>query len=146
MGSNAEKVVIENTATIEMLKEIIDHAEKQPGVVNMADPEFRMAVGEETYFLWIDEKSGTIMNTKDANTIYSLPASSVNQINELISSNYMNIREMAWNFLKEKGWNDRAKKEWKSATVTKVIVNEEYELLDESYDGKEVFSVSFKDK
>jgi hypothetical protein len=144
--SNSETLVIEDRETIEIIKEAVDNAEKQPGIVNMADPEFRIAMGEETYFLWIDEKSGTIMDTEDTHTIYSLSFSSVNQINEIISYNYLNIREIAWNFLKKQGWNESAKEEWKSATVTKVIVNEDYELLDKSYDGKEVLSVSIKDK
>ncbi|MFD1738694.1 hypothetical protein ACFSCX_19425 [Bacillus salitolerans] len=144
--SNSETLVINATETIEMINEAIENAEKQLGIINMADPEFKIEIGEETYFLWIDEKSGTIMNIEDTHTIYSLSVSSVNQINEIISYNYLNIRETAWNFLKEKGWSDSAKGEWKSATVTKIIVSEEYELLDKSYDGKEVFSVQFEDK
>ena len=144
--SNSEILVIEDRETIKIIKEAVDNAEKQPGIVNMADPEFRIAIGEETYFLWIDEKFGTIMYTEDTHTIYSLSFSSVNQINEIISYNYLNIREIAWNFLKEQGWNESAEEEWKSATVTKIIVNGDYELLDKSYDGKEVLSVSFKDK
>lgn len=63
-----------------------------------------------------------------------------------VEENYFKIRELAWNFLKERGWHSRAKEDWESSTVTKIIVNEKYELLDKSYEGKEVFSVSFKDK
>ncbi|MCM3576480.1 hypothetical protein M3172_25380 [Mesobacillus subterraneus] len=144
--SNSETLVIEDRETIELIKEAIDNAEKQPGIVNMADPEYRIVIGEETYFLWIDEKSGTIMYAEDTHTIYSLSLRSVNRINEVITYNYLNIREIAWNFLKEKGWNKSAKEEWNSATVNKIIVNEDYELLDKSYDGKEVLSISFNDK
>lgn len=146
MESNSETLVIEDTETINMIKEAVSNSEKQPGIVDMADPEFKIKIGEETYFLWVDEKSGTIMNTKDTHTIYSLSVSSIKQINNIISSNYSKIKEIAWKFLEENGWSNTAQEEWKSATVTKVIVNKDYELLDKNYKGKEVFSVSFKDK
>lgn len=146
MESNSETLVIEDTETIEMIKEAVSNSQKQPGIVDMADPEFKIKIGEETYFLWADEKSGTIMNTKDTHTIYSLSVSSIKQINNIISYNYSKIKEIAWSFLEENGWSNSAKKEWKSGTVTKVIVNKDYKLLDKNYKGKEVFSVSFKDK
>ncbi|MDC3418392.1 hypothetical protein [Aquibacillus salsiterrae] len=59
---------------------------------------------------------------------------------------YKDIREIAWNFLVDKGWSDSASEEWESATVTKITVNEAYHLLDNSYEGEEVFSVSFADR
>ncbi len=59
---------------------------------------------------------------------------------------YNVVREVAWNFIKEKGWNDTAKDNWQSAEVKKVVVDNNYELLDKTYDGKEVLSVSFEDK
>ncbi|WP_214483786.1 hypothetical protein [Bacillus sp. SM2101] len=59
---------------------------------------------------------------------------------------YIEARESAWNFVKEKGWYDTAKDNWQSAGVTKVVVNNNYELLDKTYEGKEVLSVSFEDK
>ncbi|WP_226669660.1 hypothetical protein [Metabacillus litoralis] len=145
-SNNSETLVIEDRKTIEMIEEAVSNSEKQPGIVNMADPEFKIEIGEETYFLWVDAKSGTIMNTKDTHTIYSLSVRSSKQINDIISYNYSKIREIAWNFLEEKGWSDRAKEEWKSAKVSKIIVTKDYELLDKDYKGKEVFSVSFEDK
>jgi hypothetical protein len=85
--SNSETLVIEDTETIEMINEAVDNAEKQPGIVNMADPEFKIEIGEDTYFLWVDEKSGTIMNTEDTHTIYSLSEKSIKQVNELFCIN-----------------------------------------------------------
>lgn len=51
----------------------------------MADPEYKIEIGEKTYFLWIDEKSGTIMHTEDTHTIYSLSNNSIKQVNELLN-------------------------------------------------------------
>lgn len=50
----------------------------------MTDPEFKIESGKESYFLWISEDSGTIMNAKDTHIIYSLSESSIKQVNELI--------------------------------------------------------------
>jgi hypothetical protein len=49
-------------------------------------------------------------------------------------------------FIEEKGWNDTAKGDWKSAKVKKIIADTRYELLDNTYEGKEVLTVSFVDK
>jgi hypothetical protein len=48
--------------------------------------------------------------------------------------------------LEEKGWNNKAKKGWQDAEVKKITADNNYELFDKSYDGKEVYSVSFADE
>ncbi|WP_456276314.1 hypothetical protein [Bacillus sp. AK128] len=145
MDNPSEEMVFEDTETIEMIKEAVVQAEKQSGVVNMADPEYKVAIGDETFFLWIDGKSGTIMNIEDSHTIYNLSELSAQQMNEMISVDYMKIKEIAWNYLREQGWNDRAMEEWESAAVSKMIANKDYVLLDKNYEGKEVFKISFED-
>lgn len=55
-------------------------------------------------------------------------------------------REIAWNFICEHGWDTTATGNWKEAIVTTVIINSYYELLDESYLGKEALAISFEDK
>jgi len=60
--------------------------------------------------------------------------------------NYEKIREVAWDFLEEKGWDDRAIEEGKSAEVKKTKADKSYVLLDKTYEGKEVLKVSFEDK
>ncbi|MCM3388271.1 hypothetical protein M3649_09010 [Ureibacillus chungkukjangi] len=56
------------------------------------------------------------------------------------------FKAVAWEFVNEKGWNQMAKEEWQNATVTEIVVDENYELLDPSFEDKEVLSVSFQDK
>ena len=55
-------------------------------------------------------------------------------------------REIAWDFVKANGWHHTASEKWQSAEVTKVVANNNYELLDETYDGQEVLSVTFEDE
>lgn len=56
------------------------------------------------------------------------------------------IRKVAWDFIEEKGWGGRAIEDWKSAEVKKTIASNSYELLDKTYEGKEVLMVSFEDQ
>lgn len=57
----------------------------------------------------------------------------------------LDAKETAWNFLAENRWNNEVKGgNWKNAEVTKVTVSNDYFLLDERYDGKEVLAVSFE--
>ena len=65
-------MVIEDTEAIRTLKEAVNGAEKNRGIVNMEDPEFKIWCEKVTYFLWINEKSGLIMNAKDTHELYSI--------------------------------------------------------------------------
>ncbi|MCM3729959.1 hypothetical protein M3226_31055 [Neobacillus cucumis] len=60
-------------------------ANKEPGIVDMIDPEYKVNFGDESYFLWLNEEHATIMNVKDTHTIYTLPKSSTNTINQLLN-------------------------------------------------------------
>ena len=62
------------------------------------------------------------------------------------TDSYEKVREVAWDFIEEKGWTDTAKEGWQSAKVEKIIADSSYELLDKTYEGKEILSVSFEDK
>jgi len=55
-------------------------------------------------------------------------------------------REVAWAFLNEKGWDSTATGDWESAVVKNTIADESYELIDKSYVGKLVSSVTFEDQ
>ena len=66
--------------------------------------------------------------------------------NSTDTDSYEKVREVAWEFIEEKGWNGTAKEGWQSAKVKKVIADSSYELLDKTYEGKEIVIVSFEDK
>lgn len=91
------------------------------------------------------ESKYTQLNEKDSADLFEiLTGERLSDFKE--KDPFLKIREVAWNFLKEKGWQDRAKEEWESSTVSEIIINNDYELLDKSYEGKEVLSVTFEDK
>lgn len=62
------------------------------------------------------------------------------------SDDYGKVREVAWKFIQAKGWSATAKEDWQSAKVNKTIADNSYELLDKTYEGKEILTVSFEDK
>ncbi|MED4456341.1 hypothetical protein [Metabacillus fastidiosus] len=89
--SEAEKsslIEITDTKTINNLRKAFNSAKKQPGIVDMVSPEYKVNIGEKSYLLWISEKSGTIMDVEDTHTIYSLSNESIKSINELITSKF----------------------------------------------------------
>lgn len=59
-------------------------AKKEPGVVEMVDPEYKVEFGEESYYLWISSEHGTIMNLEDTHTTFTLSKSSAKTIYELV--------------------------------------------------------------
>lgn len=68
------------------------------------------------------------------------------KVNSKGTENYVRIRIVAWDFIEERGWGDTAIEDWKSAEVKKTIADNSYELLDKTYEGKEVLRVSFEDQ
>lgn len=77
---------LNETEEADIFTRTVAYSMKEPGIVNMANPQYQFSIGEESYFLWITEDSGTIMNTKDTHTIYSLTNSSVEEIYEFVSN------------------------------------------------------------
>ncbi|WP_342543611.1 hypothetical protein MHH33_08845 [Paenisporosarcina sp. FSL H8-0542] len=68
------------------------------------------------------------------------------EVNSKGTDSYERIRKVAWDFIEEKGWGGSAIADWKSADVKKTIADNSYELLDKTYEGKEVLRVSFIDQ
>lgn len=60
-------------------------AKKEPGVVDMAEPDYRVEFGDESYFLWISPEQGAVMNENDTHTIYSLTKKSAKKIYALVN-------------------------------------------------------------
>lgn len=72
------------TEEIDIFKRALSNSQKEPGIINMANPQYQFNVDEESFFLWITKESGTIMNTEDTHTIYSLSNSSVKEVFEFV--------------------------------------------------------------
>lgn len=78
---------LKKSEEIEVFEKALSDSKKEPGIVNMTNPQYQFSLGEDLYFLWIKEEYGTIMNTKDTNTIYTLSSSSVKEVYEFVNIN-----------------------------------------------------------
>ena len=84
-GSKMEYLDLKETNEIAIFNTAVSDSTKEPGIVNMANPQYKFSLGEELYFLWITVDNGTIMSTKDTHTIYSLSSSSIKEVNGFVN-------------------------------------------------------------
>ncbi|WP_438317031.1 hypothetical protein [Sporosarcina sp. FA9] len=68
---------------IKQFKKAVNSAKKQPGIVDMADPQYKVELGGRSIFLWLSQDHGTIMDIEDTNTIYTLTNKSVKNVNNI---------------------------------------------------------------
>jgi len=83
--TKANSLELIETEKIEVFTKAVTDSKKEPGIVNMTNPQYKFSIGEESYLLWIAEDSGTIMNTTDTHTIYTLSSNSVQEIYEFVN-------------------------------------------------------------
>lgn len=81
-NNSTAHVEIKNEVERDIFQRAISNSEKVPGIVNMANPQYQFNRDEDFYDLWITADSGTIMNTKDTSTIYTLSSESVKEVYE----------------------------------------------------------------
>lgn len=84
-NSNINDLELKDAEEKDIFKRAVSNAKKEPGIVNMAEPQYQFSIGEDTYFLWITKESGTIMNTKDTHTIYTLSSITVKEVYEFFN-------------------------------------------------------------
>lgn len=77
-------IILDEQTEINQLRNAIDSAKKKQGIADMADPEYKIEIGKNTYYLWISEDSGTIMNLENTYTIYSLTKYSAKRVDKII--------------------------------------------------------------
>ncbi|KAB2336761.1 hypothetical protein F7731_10435 [Cytobacillus depressus] len=77
-------VVISDSKEKNVIIKAFTNAARESGIVNMADPHYKVEIGNEAFFLWIGDNSGTIMNLNDTHTIYTLSEKASNQIKKII--------------------------------------------------------------
>ncbi len=59
---------------------------KQEGISYVEYPQYTFNLEDESFFLWISNDSGRIMNSKDLYTIYLLSNSSLKEIKEFLEN------------------------------------------------------------
>lgn len=69
---------------IKAFEEAFKQMKKQPGIVDMIEPEYKVEIGNKTYFMWLSEEVGTVMDAADTNTVYTLPEKTADSLKELL--------------------------------------------------------------
>lgn len=77
-------VTYTDSEAIRTIVKAFKKAKIEPGIVDMADPEYQVDFGENSYYLWVDERQGTIMDLDDTHTIYSLSEKSSKAVYKII--------------------------------------------------------------
>ncbi|RAZ81269.1 hypothetical protein [Planococcus halotolerans] len=74
-------LVYDDTDELEIFRDLFSSADKEPGIVNMGDPEFYLKVimedGEKRYLnLWLggEGETASLMNIEDTHTVYTVEA------------------------------------------------------------------------
>jgi hypothetical protein len=88
-GSN--DITFDDKETLKSFQDIFLSAVKEPGIVNMVDPEYYMEVvhdknNQESLYLWIGEQGekSTFMKAEDSNTIYTASQEMTDKLIELV--------------------------------------------------------------
>jgi len=70
---------------IEQIEKTFHNAKKQSGIVDVTDPQYKVDLENESYYLWFN-KDGTavIMNMKDTHTIFKID--SADELEEMIQN------------------------------------------------------------
>jgi PBP1b-binding outer membrane lipoprotein LpoB len=84
LDKKMDTLVLNDSTEIDLFAKAVNDSIKEPGIVNMIDPQYKFDLDGDTFYLWITAESGTIMNTKDTHTIYSLSKNSVKEIYEFV--------------------------------------------------------------
>ncbi|WP_404431448.1 hypothetical protein [Sutcliffiella horikoshii] len=84
----ASEKTLKNKEDIKIIQDAFLNANKEPGVADMSDPHYKLLVGANSYYLWIHESSGTIMNREDTHVIYSLSEEAAQGVYKLLDSMY----------------------------------------------------------
>ena len=72
--------------TIELFATAISRADQVSGVADVADPDFKVEFGEKAFYLWIAEDYGSVMDSEDTYTLYTLEENDADQIYSFLSS------------------------------------------------------------
>lgn len=80
-------VTLTDDEQIQTVIKAVKHAKKLPGVADVVEPDFEIKFGETTYFLWIGEEGGSVMNKRNSHTMYQLSDSSVSMLCDLLLVN-----------------------------------------------------------
>lgn len=77
-------ITYSDSSLINIFINAFNNGNRVPGIADVVDPKYKVELGDQTYFLWIHQDSGSMMKTDDTNALYTLTKSSARKIYELL--------------------------------------------------------------
>ena len=77
---------VTDAQTIELFADAISRADKLQGVANVVDPDFQLDFGGKTFYLWVSEDQGSVMDESDTHALYTLKAKDAEALYSYLSS------------------------------------------------------------
>lgn len=80
-------VSFKSNQEIKEFEKAFNNLKKQKGKVDIIDPEYKIELGNKSYFMWLNQEKVTVMNTEDTNTIYFLTDENSEIIKKILDTN-----------------------------------------------------------
>lgn len=87
-------VTYDSLEDVNVFADMIRNADEEPGIVNMATPEYDVEVRytsdeADRYYVWLGEsgKPTSLMNLSDTHTVYSVPSDVTDALIDLLETN-----------------------------------------------------------
>lgn len=77
---------VTDAQTIELFADAISRADKLQGVADVIDPDFQVDFGGKTFYLWISEDQGSVMDESDTHALYTLKEKDAEALYSYLSS------------------------------------------------------------
>lgn len=77
---------VTDTQAIELFADAISRADKLQGIADVIDPDFQLDFGGKTFYLWVSEDQGSVMDESDTHTLYTLKEKDAEALYSYLSS------------------------------------------------------------
>ncbi|OED33150.1 hypothetical protein BHE17_12090 [Planococcus maritimus] len=77
---------VTDTQAIELFADAISRADKLQGIADVIDPDFQLDFGGKTFYLWVSEDQGSVMDESDTHALYTLKEKDAEELYSYLSS------------------------------------------------------------
>lgn len=79
-------VTFKSKEEIKVFEKAFTHLKKKKGKVDIMDPEYKVELGDKSYFMWLNQEKVAVMDTEDTDTLYLLTEDNSKRIQKIMDS------------------------------------------------------------